>query len=447
MPFSGLVWMTSWVSCFLTSSQGLLKVPDYVASAFPASVFSVVSSPLEIPTPWGFSTQFSPGFLSSNSSVTTLPNLAFQIGASSLQFRPQPVQAPVRLPLRVDAVANTVCPPEPEQKKGSRKVATQPSSSSAVREKTSAHNAPKSTLPQQIVQAMQNLLPWRPRVEPMKTLASSVEVVSTHSGDRVGDKQNSDGRLVKRGFWRYSQLLASQVLKSSASKEPEQFQVWVKGRIIAQFPKQQQANQIVKRLKEFLSNSSDPYLKTSPVEPTLFKGRPGVKVGDRVLFKIDDALAKNLGRNPELLVVEWANNLRITLGKTPLQLAEAQKRMYNLLETPKTFEGRASWYGPNFHGRPTATGETYNQHELTAAHPTLPFNTFLKVKNLQNGKTVVVRINDRGPYIPNRSLDLSQAAARCINSEQAGIVPFEAVIMRSPSGSFPQYLVRNQDRN
>ncbi|HBY79249.1 MAG TPA: septal ring lytic transglycosylase RlpA family protein, partial [Cyanobacteria bacterium UBA11148] len=86
--------------------------------------------------------------------------------------------------------------------------------------------------------------------------------------------------------------------------------------------------------------------------------------------------------------------------------------------------------GPYFHGRMTATGETYNQHELTAAHPTLPFNTYLKVRNLENGHSVIVRINDRGPYVSGRSLDLSLQAARSINSEKMGIVPFEAIIMK-----------------
>lgn len=92
--------------------------------------------------------------------------------------------------------------------------------------------------------------------------------------------------------------------------------------------------------------------------------------------------------------------------------------------------GLASWYGPYFHGRLTANGEIFNQNELTVAHKSLPFNTFLKVTNLQTGKAVIVRVNDRGPYIPPRSLDLSRVAARCINSEVAGVVPYEAVIMQ-----------------
>jgi rare lipoprotein A len=74
--------------------------------------------------------------------------------------------------------------------------------------------------------------------------------------------------------------------------------------------------------------------------------------------------------------------------------------------------GIASWYGPGFHGRRTANGETYNQEELTAAHRSLPFNTLVRVENVHNGKSVVVRINDRGPYVGNRIIDLSHKAAR-----------------------------------
>jgi rare lipoprotein A len=73
--------------------------------------------------------------------------------------------------------------------------------------------------------------------------------------------------------------------------------------------------------------------------------------------------------------------------------------------------GIASWYGPQFHGQSTANGETYNMNEYTAAHRTLPFNTLVRVENQDNGKSVVVRINDRGPYVGNRIIDLSRRAA------------------------------------
>lgn len=72
--------------------------------------------------------------------------------------------------------------------------------------------------------------------------------------------------------------------------------------------------------------------------------------------------------------------------------------------------GEASWYGPGFQGRKTANGERFNTHEMTAAHKTLPFNTLIKVTNLHNEATVVVRINDRGPFIRGRIIDLSKAA-------------------------------------
>lgn len=73
--------------------------------------------------------------------------------------------------------------------------------------------------------------------------------------------------------------------------------------------------------------------------------------------------------------------------------------------------GVASWYGPDFHGRQTANGEKYDMNGLTAAHRTLPFNTVVLVENLDNGKTVQVRVNDRGPYAKDRIIDLSKGAA------------------------------------
>lgn len=78
-------------------------------------------------------------------------------------------------------------------------------------------------------------------------------------------------------------------------------------------------------------------------------------------------------------------------------------------------EGVASWYGKRFHGRKTASGEHFNQHALTCAHRTLPFGTKLKVTNLENGHEVVVTVNDRGPFIYSRILDLSYAAAKLLN--------------------------------
>ena len=82
--------------------------------------------------------------------------------------------------------------------------------------------------------------------------------------------------------------------------------------------------------------------------------------------------------------------------------------------------GIASWYGPGFHGKTTANGETFDTNALTAAHKSLPFGTMVRVTHLLNGTSVVVRINDRGPFIPGRIIDLSKAAAREIDMISSG---------------------------
>ena len=84
--------------------------------------------------------------------------------------------------------------------------------------------------------------------------------------------------------------------------------------------------------------------------------------------------------------------------------------------------GEASWYGPGFHGQETANGETFNHKEMTAAHPSLPMGTKAKVTNLENGKKVEVRINDRGSFTENRAIDLSSAAANKLDMKKDGIV-------------------------
>ena len=94
-----------------------------------------------------------------------------------------------------------------------------------------------------------------------------------------------------------------------------------------------------------------------------------------------------------------------------------------------TFKGRASWYGPNFHGKFTSNGERYNMYDFTAAHKTLPMNTILKVTNLNNGKSVRVRINDRGPFVNNRIIDLSKAAAKKIDMIGTGTAPVKLEVL------------------
>ena len=83
--------------------------------------------------------------------------------------------------------------------------------------------------------------------------------------------------------------------------------------------------------------------------------------------------------------------------------------------------GTASWYGDYFQGKQTASGEPFDMHDFTAAHPSLPLGTFLKVTNLRNGKVVVVRVNDRGPVVEGRIIDLSYNAARALGFKERGL--------------------------
>jgi len=101
--------------------------------------------------------------------------------------------------------------------------------------------------------------------------------------------------------------------------------------------------------------------------------------------------------------------------------------------TPGAAEtGIASYYATSLHGRPTASGETYDETELTAAHRTLPFGTVVRITNLENGKQVEVRINDRGPFKKGRIVDVSKRAAEVLEFLRAGLVQVRLELLREP---------------
>ncbi len=100
-------------------------------------------------------------------------------------------------------------------------------------------------------------------------------------------------------------------------------------------------------------------------------------------------------------------------------------------------QGIASWYGPGFHGKKTATGEIFDMYAMTAAHKTLPIPSYAQVTNLENHRSIIVRINDRGPFVGNRELDLSFAAAKNLDMEQDGLGAVEIKVI-SPSQALPQ---------
>jgi rare lipoprotein A len=132
---------------------------------------------------------------------------------------------------------------------------------------------------------------------------------------------------------------------------------------------------------------------------------------------------------------------------TPAGVAESAKRATDTAdraagEQPGASayieEGNASWYGAPFHGRRASNGEIYDMNKMTAAHRTMAFGTMVKVTNLTNGKSAVVRITDRGPFVDNRIIDLSMAAAKAIESIGPGVVPvrLEVISGGDPFGGF-----------
>ena len=129
-------------------------------------------------------------------------------------------------------------------------------------------------------------------------------------------------------------------------------------------------------------------------------------------------------------LISNAEPLKEIKGK-PKQIAKVQKTNPNVVKSRvlRTYQGVASWYGPGFHGRTTANGERYNQNALTAAHRSLPFGTKIKVTNMKNGRSVIVRINDRGPYIGGRIVDLSAAAAQVIGMKSSGVAPVKLQVL------------------
>lgn len=100
-------------------------------------------------------------------------------------------------------------------------------------------------------------------------------------------------------------------------------------------------------------------------------------------------------------------------------------RYYHLLHSSRNYsaKGYASWYGPRFNHKRTSSGERFNMYRMTAAHKTLPLSTYVQVTNLRNGRKVIVRVNDRGPFVRNRLIDLSYAAAKQLRMVGRGIAP------------------------
>lgn len=191
------------------------------------------------------------------------------------------------------------------------------------------------------------------------------------------------------------------------------------------------AQQLKRLVRQASFNPSEIAAYPIAEDNTLRNASAIVGTPDQPLFAINDTMSTAVGYSPDWAAVSWANNLRLALDAAPLQPGEALMGLKGLEPSQLEMAGEASWYGPYFHGRATANGETYDQYALTVAHKSLPFGTQLKIRNTVNDKSVVVRVNDRGPYVGDRILDLSRAAADCLGSDESGVVPVEATVLKT----------------
>jgi rare lipoprotein A len=121
----------------------------------------------------------------------------------------------------------------------------------------------------------------------------------------------------------------------------------------------------------------------------------------------------------------------------PISSVRIKPEIRKQAEKQKPYQiGTASWYGENFEGKPTASGEPYKMYDMTAAHLTLPMGSYVRVTNLRNGKAVVVRVNDRGPIVPGRIIDLSYGAAQALQFQHKGLQRVRLDLVNPPQPTY-----------
>lgn len=199
-----------------------------------------------------------------------------------------------------------------------------------------------------------------------------------------------------------------------------------------------QANEIVDRLLA-LAETEDP----ADIEARWLADQQAFVVAweDEVLLTVNNrTILPDTTENPAEDVLQMANRMRRLLGNAPA-LSRVEGMPEPVRTTPaapqvgivtSTLTGTASWYGPGFHGRRSASGEVFNQNDLTAAHRTLPFGTRVRVTNMRTGQQVIVRINDRGPFSRGRIIDLSAAAAGQIGLRASGVGQVQIEVLSNP---------------
>lgn len=171
-------------------------------------------------------------------------------------------------------------------------------------------------------------------------------------------------------------------------------------------------------------------LRPDRIRPSKRDGKYVVLAGEASLLTVTPALAKAEKTDRFSLSLKVVNRLRAALGGVPFQQQASRGGFFQQQASRGGFfHGVASWYGGFFHGRRAANGERFDKWAMTAAHKTLPFGTLLLVTNTRNNQSAVVRVTDRGPFIPGRTIDLSQGAARAIGMLRSGVAKVKISVL------------------
>lgn len=199
----------------------------------------------------------------------------------------------------------------------------------------------------------------------------------------------------------------------------------------------ERANSVAERLASLLAAGTTP----EEVNFAQVNGVWAVLAGDQVIVTVDESAARARDSEPKDLAFTWASNIRLALGGRSLGVLDYWFPG-GRAEVVGTEFGLASWYGPGFKGRRTANGEVFEAWGRTAAHRTLPFGTLVLVTNLDNGRSVVVKINDRGPWVEGRIIDLSQGAAEELDMVDCGLGPVRLDVIMPSADPAPSATLR-----
>jgi rare lipoprotein A len=278
---------------------------------------------------------------------------------------------------------------------------------------------------------------------PVITFLSSTPVSSTET--KVGAIENNQGEqkytLVANNLTKESNmvnLLDTSNQSASVADDPVQRASLLAARINQLVQERADASQITVSWKEGVNSPSKGQSKDNySQKPT---ERYTIKIGDRELVEINrDTILASTTKNLANDALQATNRLRRLIGKASpineISNLPQSKKSFSLPQqvaiggVKLNFRGIASWYGYDGSGSRTASGERFNPEAMTAAHRTLPMGTRVRVTNTRNGRSVVVRINDRGPYIGGRIIDLSAKAARLLGMAGSGLAPVHIEVL------------------